>query len=422
MLGGAAIGMGALVALPVAGFKKANVLGGVAGVVGGVGMLTLGVAGGAVAGVASLLVGAAKTPGTVAAIVSDDDLHGKEKIDLSQVDAAATEEYDKSRASVDKALDEEAPEYTPTATPKESELYIALGVAPDSTPGQIKKAYYKLAMKEHPDKGGDKEKFQAIGDAYQVLSDPEKRKKYDEKGMAGLEDQQLADPGIVFAMMFGEAQFGHLVGDLAVVSAQRVEAEGLEGKAKADKLKELQKAREARLAKLLAVRLDGWVTGDKHKFITEALHEAAKLTELHMGPQMLLSIGIEYELAADRSLGVKGHDWFGFSAQQHQASTGAKAIGAAFKMGHLQQDFDKLTDEEKAKTQEKFAEDIQASMYNLMALDIESTVAAAVSLCCADTSVTKEVRRERAHGILKLGKIFQGKLPDGPVSLYADGA
>eukprot|EP00965_Chrysotila_dentata_P142580 4712738-Pleurochrysis_carterae.AAC.1 len=33
---------------------------------------------------------------------------------------------------------------------------------------QLKKAYYKIAMKEHPDKGGDKEKFQAVGAAYQV--------------------------------------------------------------------------------------------------------------------------------------------------------------------------------------------------------------------------------------------------------------
>ena len=61
-------------------------------------------------------------------------------------------------------------EYTPTATPKETEMYEALGVQPDSSAGQIKKAYYKLAMTHHPDKGGDTEEFQKIGDAYQVLT------------------------------------------------------------------------------------------------------------------------------------------------------------------------------------------------------------------------------------------------------------
>ena len=54
---------------------------------------------------------------------------------------------------------------------------------------------------------------------------------------------------------------------------------------------------------------------------------------------------------------------------------------------------------------------MENSVYNLMAVDIETTVAAAVAKCCADTSVSKEVRRERAMGLLKLGKIFQGKLP-----------
>ena len=121
-------------------------------------------------------MGAAKTPGTVAAIITDDDLHGKTTIDLAAVEVEAQEEYRKSRKLVEDEA--EAPEYTPTATPKERGLYEALGVEPDASAAKIKKAYYKLAMKEHPDKGGDKEKFQAIGDAYQVLSDVPKRKKY----------------------------------------------------------------------------------------------------------------------------------------------------------------------------------------------------------------------------------------------------
>ena len=47
-----------------------------------------------------------------------------------------------------------------------------------------------------------------------------------------------------------------------------------------------------------------------------------------------------------------------------------------------------------------------------MAVDIESTVGAAVRLCSSDTSVSKEVRRARLVGILKLAKIFQAKIPD----------
>mmetsp|Transcript_50865 Transcript_50865/g.163522 ORF Transcript_50865/g.163522 Transcript_50865/m.163522 type:complete len:183 (+) Transcript_50865:578-1126(+) len=142
--------------------------------------------------------------------------------------------------------------------------------------------------------------------------------------MAGLNDAPLADPVVVFAMMFGERKFGHLVGDLAVVTQQRLQDEGLTKEATAEKLKAAQDARENRLAKLLATRLDEWVSGDKEKFVREALVEVAELHELHMGPQMLASIGIEYELSADRALGVKGHDWFGHAALSHQFASASR--------------------------------------------------------------------------------------------------
>lgn len=60
-------------------------------------------------------------------------------------------------------------------------LYEILNINKDSSKNEIKKAYYKLASKYHPDKkSGDEEKFKKISEAYQVLSDDIKRKKYDE--------------------------------------------------------------------------------------------------------------------------------------------------------------------------------------------------------------------------------------------------
>lgn len=57
--------------------------------------------------------------------------------------------------------------------------YTTLGVARNATSDEIKKAYRKLASQHHPDKGGDKAKFQAIQEAYSVLSDSEKKAQYD---------------------------------------------------------------------------------------------------------------------------------------------------------------------------------------------------------------------------------------------------
>jgi DnaJ-class molecular chaperone len=60
-----------------------------------------------------------------------------------------------------------------------SNHYQTLGVDRNATPDEIKRAYRKLASQHHPDKGGDKTKFQEIQSAYDTLSDPQKRAMHD---------------------------------------------------------------------------------------------------------------------------------------------------------------------------------------------------------------------------------------------------
>jgi curved DNA-binding protein CbpA len=68
--------------------------------------------------------------------------------------------------------------------------YHTLGVNNDASDEEITKAYRKKAMKNHPDRqGGSEEAFYPIQLAYSVLSDPEKRKTYDETGLDGTESQ-----------------------------------------------------------------------------------------------------------------------------------------------------------------------------------------------------------------------------------------
>lgn len=68
--------------------------------------------------------------------------------------------------------------------------YLVLGLQPDATPAQIKAAYRKLSKKHHPDAGGDREQWDKISQAYEVLSDPARRSKYDATG----DDTQTPDP------------------------------------------------------------------------------------------------------------------------------------------------------------------------------------------------------------------------------------
>jgi len=89
-----------------------------------------------------------------------------------------------------------------------TKLYETLGVEKTADEKEIKKAYRKLAVKHHPDKGGDEQKFKEISAAYEVLSDSDKRAKYDKYGLDGISDDgpgggRSADD--IFSMFFGGA-------------------------------------------------------------------------------------------------------------------------------------------------------------------------------------------------------------------------
>ena len=64
----------------------------------------------------------------------------------------------------------------------DKDYYTILGVSKNASQDDIKHAFHKLAHKYHPDKGGDEKKFKEINEAYQVLSDQQKRAQYDQYG------------------------------------------------------------------------------------------------------------------------------------------------------------------------------------------------------------------------------------------------
>jgi len=83
------------------------------------------------------------------------------------------------------------------------DYYQILGVSKSASPEEIKKAYYKLAHKYHPDKGGDEKKFKEISEAYQVLSNKEKRTQYDRFGRV-FEGAPGFEPGFDFQWTWGK--------------------------------------------------------------------------------------------------------------------------------------------------------------------------------------------------------------------------
>eukprot|EP01043_Picozoa_sp_COSAG02_P040155 COSAG02_NODE_3227_length_7144_cov_17.684247_4_plen_845_part_00 len=85
------------------------------------------------------------------------------------------------------------PEDGPVLT--ETDLYRLLGVERDADDRAIKKAYYRMALRFHPDKCGNAEDFKKLQRAYEVLSDSEQRRGYDATGRVGSEDDGMEDDG-----------------------------------------------------------------------------------------------------------------------------------------------------------------------------------------------------------------------------------
>jgi molecular chaperone DnaJ len=92
------------------------------------------------------------------------------------------------------------------------DLYEILGVAHDATQEDIKKAYRKLARELHPDVNGEpeaEERFKTLAGAYEILSDPEKRQRYDTFGHGGgPAGAPFTDIQDIFDMFFGGSGFG----------------------------------------------------------------------------------------------------------------------------------------------------------------------------------------------------------------------
>ncbi|GAQ87276.1 DnaJ heat shock N-terminal domain-containing protein [Klebsormidium nitens] len=309
---------------------------------------------------------------------------------------------------------------------KETEFYERLGVPPDASAGDIKKAYYLQARKVHPDKNPSPDaarQFQALGEAYQVLSDPQQRTAYDKYGKTSVQEEGLMDPGVLFGMLFGSDLFAEYTGQLAMASVAALYAEGASTHQQVDqaalrkKLQAVQVEREHALASLLVGKLALYVQGDRDGFTAWATAEAARLADATFGEAFLHTIGYIYERRAAAFLGKRwglpfAAEWV--RAKGHGFRTQVSAAAGAVSLVSMQEDLKRqlrsgdVSEEAVAAFLAQKTPVLTEALWRQNVVDIEATVSAVVAAVLYEPGIAKDVAAQRAKALKKLGVIFQG--------------
>ena len=305
---GVGLGVGALIGAPVLGAREGGLKGFAAGL--GTGII-MGIAlpvSGVVVGAVQVARGALNQPEAIAerskGKIWDEDTRTWVAYNL-QEDARAllgeTEEEWCEKHGI-KAEGSGGNKGGSSGSVKETELYDALGVESDASAAAIRKAYFKMAKELHPDKNrhdpNAHDKFQKVGEAYQVLSNDELRQKYDAQGKAALEHNSLVDPTSFFAMLFGSEPFEHLIGELKLATMF-----ALGGEADEAYLKYKQRRREVLCAVTLGGMLSQYVHGDEEEFEADMHREAEALREAPVGVALIWTCGYIYEQKGLQALG-----------------------------------------------------------------------------------------------------------------------
>ena len=290
--------------------------------------------------------------------------------DAKEVEQLEAERAGKKTASGDAAGG--APGSLTEKKVKDREYYDLLGVSTSATSGEIKKAYYKEARKVHPDKcpgdPGAASKFQALGHAYQILSNEQTRAAYDKNGPpeSGSATEAMAgeiDPYVFFNVMFGSSLVEPYIGELwiattadsvmkdaqtqqDIIDAEKSEnmdeemAQTMANRAAlSEEAKLKQRKREVKCAVNIRKRIEPFMNDEltPEQFRESCHEEAEKIAKTSFGATFLTTIGFALEVEADEYigfatsfLGLEGHV-ARFKKKSNQMSTSVKIASAGIK-------------------------------------------------------------------------------------------
>ncbi|EKM51214.1 uncharacterized protein PHACADRAFT_263235 [Phanerochaete carnosa HHB-10118-sp] len=353
------------------------------------------------------------------------------------------------------------------AKPLETGYYDLLGVPIDATTDDIKRAYRRLAIKFHPDKNPDdphaEERFKEIAIAYQTLSDPALRKKYNEFGSKESQPEGgFVDPEEVFGAMFGGERFIPIIGHISLAkdmkaALQEADEEGEENRpvqrdakgreivSPEEKAKRDEKARKvaAEKAAVRKERVDKLVenlerklslfaesaTGPNDPAVTQSYKqicalEAEELKKESYGPELLQAIGFVY-IAKSKHFLASSQTLFGIGGWVHNVQgkyhVFSETVSTLRSAIELKQVFEQiqaaeaagnLPPDEKRRLEEQAAEKGVQALFKGTKLEIESVLRETCDRVLEDPSISRAKATLRAVAMQILGEAFMSVKKD----------
>jgi len=432
--GGVVAGLASAVAAPVVGASENGFRGFAGGLATGVVGAVVCTVGGAVMGATQVARGIANTP---EAFMQDknrvwDAQKGcwvDDTVDLrSEMEEVFAEDSSDDSADEGRSHPATSSASQPSKVVVDRDFYDQIGVEPSASASEIKKAYYKAALKVHPDKNqGDPaahQKFQDLAKAYQVLSDPALRAKYDKQGKQAVQTEEPDfKPELFFGMLFGSEKFEKYVGKMylgtQVKKVIKIRGDDTDGDSLRSRAEDTasedrtQRRREIKLAKHMLEKLDQFVTKrDEVGFQKATMLEAIDLLKVSFGVHMLRTLGEVYEDCGvtffdTSAVGRYRREWRDSAYKTGQTftvfSSVVKSLVAARQISQT------VKEGEEAPSMEGLEGSLPVFLqtaWEMSKMDVQSTAKAVCGKLLKDISVPWQLRVRRAMALQLLGRIF----------------
>eukprot|EP00591_Stephanopyxis_turris_P014979 CAMPEP_0195534820 /NCGR_PEP_ID=MMETSP0794_2-20130614/43113_1 /TAXON_ID=515487 /ORGANISM="Stephanopyxis turris, Strain CCMP 815" /LENGTH=612 /DNA_ID=CAMNT_0040667783 /DNA_START=217 /DNA_END=2055 /DNA_ORIENTATION=+ len=460
---GASMTFGSVLALPILGAKQMGIGGFVIGLLGGVLSGVLLSIGTLIAGATQVVLGVKSSVISMQRLLkgeygdwntSKDMIYDEPTCEWISYDLDEELEFLQSEAYTSKSSSNDSGNERSAnqRRVKDREYYDVLGVPTNASPSEIKKAYYKQARETHPDKNPDDPladtKFQQLGVAYQTLADEKSRAAYDSRGKQSTSDGansanglDTIDPYVFFAVMFGSHLVEPYIGELLIATTTDIlmtvasDASSQMGMT-SDQIKGKQRLRQAKIASHLRTRVDEFVKegGSIENFRQSCKDEAEQIAKGAFGTLYLSSIGRALRMESQQFLGFKDNSILFFGLKGYVAMAKKKlnrisstldivnkgiktlTLGKEVLQNRMEEERrlnqsrtgekPSLSPKQKKDLEEKSLPIILELSWAFNKRDISQTLQQACLKLFSDTSVSREIRRKRAHAVSILAQEF----------------